>query len=197
MNVFFRIYMPLYTNSPMHLSLLCSILCVSVMGKITTKVDVFSFGVVLMELLTGLMALDEGRSEESRYLAEWFWRIKSSKQKLMAAIDPTLDADEETFESISLVAELAGHCTAREPNHRPDMGHAVNVLSLLVEKWKPINDESDCLSGIDCSLPLPQMLKVWQETEYEASHTSLDDSKGSIPARPTGFAQSFTSADGR
>jgi serine/threonine protein kinase len=197
MNVFFRIYMPLYTNSPMHLNLLCSILCVSVMGKITTKVDVFSFGVVLMELLTGLMALDEGRSEESRYLAEWFWRIKSSKQKLMAAIDPTLDADEETFESISLVAELAGHCTAREPNHRPDMGHAVNVLSLLVEKWKPINDESDCLSGIDCSLPLPQMLKVWQETEYEASHTSLDDSKGSIPARPTGFAQSFTSADGR
>lgn len=181
----------------MLLSLLCSILCVSVMGKITTKVDVFSFGVVLMELLTGLTALDEGRSEESRYLAEWFWRIKSSKEKLMAAIDPALDADEETFDSISVIAELAGHCTAREPNHRPDMGHAVNVLSLLVEKWKPINDESDCLSGIDYNLPLPQMLKVWQETEFEASHISLDDSKVSIPARPTGFAQSFTSADGR
>lgn len=197
MNVFFRIFLSLYTNSPMHLSLLCSILCISVMGKITTKVDVFSFGVVLMELLTGLIALDEGRSEESRYLAEWFWRIKSSKEKLMAAIDPALDANEETFESISIIAELAGHCTAREPNHRPDMGYAVNVLSPLVEKWKPINDESDYFSGIDYNLPLPQMLKAWQETECQVSHTSLDDSKGSIPARPTGFAQSFTSADGR
>ncbi|XP_044482812.1 receptor protein kinase TMK1-like [Mangifera indica] len=170
----------------------------AVMGKITTKVDVFSYGVVLMELLTGLTALDEGRSEESRYLAEWFWQIKSSKEKLMAVIDPALEANEETFESIAIIAELAGHCTAREPNHRPDMGHAVSVLAPLVEKWKPAVDESDCYSGIDFSLPLPQMLKVWQEAESKAiSYTSLEDSKGSIPARPPGFADSFTSSDGR
>ncbi|CAN6557338.1 unnamed protein product [Malus baccata var. baccata] len=109
----------------------------ALMGKITTKADVFSFGVV--------------------YLAEWFWQIKSSKEKLVAAIDPTLEVKEETFESISIIAELAGHCTAREPSHRPEMGHAVNVLSLLVEKWKPVEDESDCLSGIDYNHPLPQM----------------------------------------
>lgn len=168
------------------------------MGKITTKADVFSYGVVLMELLTGLTALDEERSEESRYLAEWFWRIKSSKEKLMAAIDPALDANEETFETISNIAELAGHCTAREPSHRPDMGHAVNMLAPLVEKWKPINDEAEDFSGIDYSLPLPQMIKVWQDAESTTlSYTSLSDSKGSIPARPTGFAESFTSVDGR
>ncbi|XP_044481480.1 receptor-like kinase TMK3 [Mangifera indica] len=170
----------------------------AVMGKITTKVDVFSYGVVLMELLTGLTALDEERSEESRYLAEWFLRMKSSKEKLMAAIDPALEANDETFESIAIMAELAGHCTAREPYHRPDMGHAVNVLAPLVEKWKPTVDESDCYSGIDYSLPLPQMLKVWQEAEtQEISYNSLEDSKGSIPARPAGFADSFTSSDGR
>ncbi|KAM5584969.1 receptor protein kinase TMK1-like [Rosa sericea] len=170
----------------------------AVMGKITTKVDVFSFGVVLMELVTGLMALDENRPEESRYLAEWFWRIKSSKEKLMAAVDPTIEVTEETFESISLIAELAGHCTAREPTRRPDMGHAVNVLGQLVEKWKPVDEESESLSGIDYNQPLSQMLKVWQQAESrEVSYTNLEDSKGSIPARPAGFADSFTSADGR
>ncbi|KAI3706863.1 hypothetical protein L6452_24891 [Arctium lappa] len=34
--------------------------------------------------------------------------------------------------------ELAGHCTVRELNQRPNIGHAVNVLSPLVEKWKPM-----------------------------------------------------------
>ncbi|XVE79172.1 hypothetical protein DITRI_Ditri14bG0036600 [Diplodiscus trichospermus] len=170
----------------------------AVMGKITTKVDVFSYGVVLMELLTGLTALDEERSEESRYLAEWFWQIKSSKEKLMAAIDPALEVNEETHESIATIAELAGHCTAREPSHRPDMGHVVNALAPLVEMWKPVDDESECYSGIDYSQPLSQMLKVWQAAENQGlSYTSLDDSKGSIPAKPTGFADSFTSVDGR
>lgn len=170
----------------------------AVMGKITTKVDVFSYGVVLMELLTGLMALDESRPEESRYLAQWFWQIKSSKEKLMAAIDPALQATEETFESISIIAELAGHCTAREPNHRPDMSHAVNVLAALVEKWVPIDDESDCFTGIDFGRPLSQMLKDWKEAgSKDVSYASLEDSKGSIPAKPVGFADSFSSADAR
>lgn len=169
------------------------------MGKITTKSDVFSFGVVLMELLTGLMALDEDRPEESQYLAAWFWKIKSSSEKLMNAVDPSLDTKkEETFESISIIAELAGHCTAREPSQRPNMGHAVNVLSPLVEKWKPVDDEKEEYCGIDYSLPLTQMVKGWKEAEEkDLSYVDLDNSKGSIPSRPTGFADSFTSADGR
>ncbi|RDY08004.1 Receptor-like kinase TMK3, partial [Mucuna pruriens] len=169
----------------------------AVMGKITTRVDVFSYGVVLMELLTGLMALDENRPEESRYLAEWFWQIKSSKETLMAAIDPALEANEETFESISIVAELAGHCTAREASHRPDMSHAVNVLSALVEKWRPVDEEFDYSSGIEFNQPLPQLLKVWKEAEGKESSYASEHSEGSIPARPTGFADSFTSADAR
>ncbi|KAM0011853.1 putative protein kinase RLK-Pelle-LRR-IX family [Helianthus debilis subsp. tardiflorus] len=171
----------------------------AVTGKVTTKADVFSYGVVLMELLTGLMALDEDRPEESQYLAAWFWSIRTDKEKLMAAVDPSLNANEETFETISVIAELAGHCTAREPSQRPDMGHAVNVLAPLVEKWKPMENEAEEYCGIDYSLPLTQMVKGWQDAEGKdySSYVDLDDSKSSIPARPTGFADSFTSADGR
>ncbi|XP_077235623.1 receptor protein kinase TMK1-like [Tasmannia lanceolata] len=172
----------------------------AVTGKVTTKADVFSFGVVLMELVTGLAAIDEDRPEESRYLVEWFWRIKSSKETLLATIDPSLDVtdESETFESICVIAELAGHCTARDLNQRPEMGHAVNTLSPMVEKWKPANDDQEEYLGIDCSQPLHQMVKKWQAADGpELISMNLDDSKGSIPARPTGFAESFTSADGR
>lgn len=170
----------------------------AVTGKITTKVDVFSFGVVLMELLTGLMALDEDRAEESRYLAEWFWQIKSDKDKLLASVDTTLNAKGEFQSTILLIAELAGHCTARDPNHRPEMRHVVSALSPLVESWKPF-EEGQENPGVDYGLPLPVLLKKWQEEEVkEASVTeSSQDSKGSIPARPAGFANSFTADDAR
>ncbi|KAL7226241.1 hypothetical protein ACSBR1_021382 [Camellia fascicularis] len=170
---------------------------ISVTGKITTKADVFSFGVVLMEILTGLATLDKDRSEENQYLAKWFWTIKSNREKLFAAIDPALEANEEIFYSICIIAELAGHCTARDPNHRPDMGYAVNVLAPLVENWKPfVGEREEEYSGIVYDLPLPELLKGWQEAKTkDFTSASQNDSKGSIPAIPTRFADSFSSAN--
>ncbi|XP_047317777.1 receptor protein kinase TMK1-like [Impatiens glandulifera] len=189
----------------------------AVTGKITTKVDVFSFGVVLMEILTGLVALDEKRVEEKRYLAEWFWKMKSDKEKLMGSLDVVVGGPmngierEVIVEEMLVVAELAWHCTARDPIRRPEMGYAVNVLSAMVEKWKPFegNGEEMMMMMMEVgeddqySLPLPELLKGWQELESSRDLTTttgsfnLEDSKGSIPARPTGFADSFNSNDAR
>ncbi|XP_057783920.1 receptor protein kinase TMK1 [Salvia miltiorrhiza] len=177
----------------------------AVTGRVTTKVDVFSFGVILMEMITGRKALDESQPEESMHLVTWFRRMHLNKDTFRKAIDPTIDLDEETVGNISTVAELAGHCCAREPYQRPDMGHAVNVLSSLVEQWKPTDQSSDDMYGIDLEMSLPQALKKWQAFEgtshMDSSSSSylpsLDNTQTSIPTRPFGFAESFTSCDGR
>ncbi|RWW83756.1 hypothetical protein BHE74_00007714 [Ensete ventricosum] len=143
-----------------------------------------------MELLTGMMALDEERPEESHYLASWFCQMKTDKEKLRSIIDPSIAITDETFESVLIIADLAGHCAARDPHQRPEMGHAVNVLASLVEKWMPINDDQEEYLGIDFHQPLLQMVKGWQAADGTADvcSVSLNDSKGSIPARPAGFA---------
>lgn len=132
----------------------------------TTKVDVFAFGVVLMEIITARKALDESLPDENSHLVTWFRRVLNNEDSIRKSLDPVLDPDEETFESICKVTELAGHCTAREPLQRPDMGHVVTVLSPLVEQWKPTTQEVDEESfGIGFGMSLPQAIQQWQSSE--------------------------------
>lgn len=174
-------------------------------GRVTTKVDVYAFGVILMELITGRKALDESQPEESMHLVTWFRRMNINKDTARKAIDPTIDVDEESLASISTVAELAGYCCSREPHQRPDMGHVVNVLSSLVELWKPTDADPEDIYAIDMELSLAQTLKKWQAFDGNSSMdrdsssflASVDNTQTSIPTRPSGFADSFTSADGR
>lgn len=151
-----------------------------------------------MELITGRRALDENLPNDKCHLVTWFRRALISKENIMKAIDQTLHTnEEETLESICKVAELAGHCTAREPYQRPDMGHAVNVLVPLVEQWKPSRQDE----GYDNNqrMNLPQLLQRLQAGE--GTSTMFDDSFGqtqsSIPSKPSELADTFATSDCR
>lgn len=166
-------------------------------GRVTTKVDVYAFGVVLMEIVTGRKALDETAPNERSHLVSWFRRVLINKDGIRKAIDPSLDPDKETFDNICKVAELAGHCTAREPFQRPDMGHAVNVLGPLVEQWKPSSsrDEDDEGSGINLQMSLPQALLRWQSEEGTSTmfgDFSYSRTQSSIPPKTSGLSSFST-----
>ncbi|PIN24290.1 Non-specific serine/threonine protein kinase [Handroanthus impetiginosus] len=137
-------------------------------GKVTTKVDVYAFGVVLMEIITGRKAVDETVSEESSHLVTWFRMVLINKDNLRKSIDPILDPDDETYESICKVVSLASRCTARKPTQRPDMGHVVNVLGPLVEQWKPSKPEEDDAYSIDRHMSLPQRWQADEENTLSA-----------------------------
>ncbi|KAL3726529.1 hypothetical protein ACJRO7_031430 [Eucalyptus globulus] len=156
-------------------------------ARVTTKVDVYAFGAVLMEIITGRKALDNTMPDERAHLVTWFRRVLIDKENILKAIDHTLDPDEETLESIIKVAELARHCTAEEPFQRPDMGHIVNILHPLVEQWEPTSHGEEESSGINLHTSLPQALGT------SSSSTLSSDTQSSIPPKPLTFPDSFSS----
>uniref|UniRef100_A0A803KQ56 non-specific serine/threonine protein kinase n=1 Tax=Chenopodium quinoa TaxID=63459 RepID=A0A803KQ56_CHEQI len=100
------------------------------------RAKVSDFGLVKSASDQGKYSLETRLAGTFGYLAPKYAgkRVLITKEGIRKAIDPKLETDdEEIFESICKVAELSGHCTTREPQQRPDMSHAVNVLSPLVE----------------------------------------------------------------
>lgn len=138
----------------------------------STKVDVYAFGVILMELITGRKVLDESLGEEDSHLVMAFRRHIINKAKFINIVDSSLNLDEKAYESIFQVSELACHCTAREPNQRPTMGYAVQVLSPLVDQWVPSRSNYE----EDSSISLTQELEKWQ---FDTESSMFSTYKGS------------------
>ncbi|CAM6013466.1 unnamed protein product [Sphagnum balticum] len=99
---------------------------------LTDKSDVFSFGVVLLELLTSQKPLDYKRELESHSLAAFsIPYIKNGK--LDQILDPQLKdvpaADFQLmFPAMQSVAELAANCLANKRKDRPTMKDVVEDL---------------------------------------------------------------------
>lgn len=154
-----------------------------------------------MELITGRKALDDSRPEDSTHLVTWFRRMQLNND-FIKAVDPAIDlSDDEISESVHIVAELAGHCSIRDPHQRPEMSYVVSKLSSLVEKWIPNSQNLDDVYGIDPDMTLSQALAAWQDignsqtgngysVQYgnSISNTaSLNNTLDSIPPNPGGL----------
>ncbi|MFS7917287.1 putative protein kinase RLK-Pelle-CrRLK1L-1 family [Helianthus anomalus] len=121
--------------------------------KLTTKVDVYAFGVVLFELLSGRLAVDELYGEEECSLV--VWAKKSVKErKIDQMVDPNIKGTIHP-KCARGFAQIANRCVHSVPKERPTMSEVVASLQALQvqEKKYDYSLRSRGKTGIPSRIP--------------------------------------------
>ncbi|KAL8096543.1 putative LRR receptor-like serine/threonine-protein kinase At1g56140 [Apium graveolens] len=95
-------------------------------GHLTEKADVFGFGVVALEVVSGRSNSDSTLEDERVYLLEWAWQLHEDNRDI-DLVDPSLSAFND--DEVKRLIDLALLCTQTSPNIRPPMSRVVAMLS--------------------------------------------------------------------
>ncbi|KAL6329824.1 hypothetical protein AAG906_037536 [Vitis piasezkii] len=99
-------------------------------GHLTEKADVFGFGVVALEIVSGRPNSDTSLEEEKTYLLEWAWQLHETNRELELVDSRLSEFSEEEARRMIGVALL---CTQTSPTLRPPMSRVVAMLSGDIE----------------------------------------------------------------
>ncbi|WRX14474.1 Protein kinase domain - like 10 [Theobroma cacao] len=96
-------------------------------GHLSKKADVFSFGVVVLELISGQRNSSFNLNVDAQNLLDWAYKLYK-KGKGLEIMDPAL-VPSAAPEQVAMCIQIGLLCTQSDPQLRPTMGRVVVMLS--------------------------------------------------------------------
>ncbi|WOL12576.1 hypothetical protein Cni_G21343 [Canna indica] len=97
-------------------------------GHLSSKSDIYSLGVVFLELLSGKRALEDRRSDKT--LVDWAKPFLKDKRKILRIMDIRLEGQYSKKEA-QTIASLALQCLHSDPKNRPKITDILPTLEQL------------------------------------------------------------------
>uniref|UniRef100_A0A803KSI5 non-specific serine/threonine protein kinase n=1 Tax=Chenopodium quinoa TaxID=63459 RepID=A0A803KSI5_CHEQI len=134
-------------------------------GKSSERTDVFGYGIMLLELVTGQRAIDFSRLEEEDdvLLLDHVKKLQREK-RLDAIVDKNLNKNYD-IQEVEMMIQVALLCTQASPEERPAMSEVVRMLEGegLAARWEEW-----------------QTVEVTRRQEHERMHRRFDWGDDSI-----------------
>ncbi|WVZ77197.1 hypothetical protein U9M48_025092 [Paspalum notatum var. saurae] len=150
-------------------------------GCLTRKADIYSYGVVTLEIVSGMSNTNSMSSEEYLHLLDWAERLKQ-QGKLLEMVDRRLGSDYSQEQALRLL-NVALLCTNTSPTQRPRMSSVVKMLcgQIPIEIVPDDDDLSEDLR-LDIAQSVHSMNNSqtdWSQLPSSDPSTLLHNSKGS------------------
>ncbi|XP_010919811.1 probable serine/threonine-protein kinase PBL19 [Elaeis guineensis] len=130
-------------------------------GHLTAKSDVWSFGVVLYEILTGRRSMERNRPRNEQKLLDWVKQFPVEGRRFSMIMDPRLE-NKYSLRASREIAKLANSCLSKHARERPKM---IEVLESLKQAMQ--HKELDgCVESIEGNSPTNSDNE--EKTEQEA-----------------------------
>ncbi|KAL3509558.1 hypothetical protein ACH5RR_028959 [Cinchona calisaya] len=116
---------------------------------ITTKADVFSYGMMLFEFISGRRNSENPMDGVVKFFPTWAARVIIDEGDILSLLDPKLNriADEE---EVSRLCKVACWCVQDDEHHRPSMGQVVQILEGVLDVNLP---------------PIPRSLQLFVDSQ--------------------------------
>ncbi|PRQ31696.1 probable serine/threonine-protein kinase PBL23 [Rosa rugosa] len=99
-------------------------------GQLTTKSDIYSFGVVFLEIITGRRVIDNNRPTEEQNLVTWAQPLFKDRRKFVLMADPLLQG-KYPIKGLYQALAVAAMCLQEEAATRPLISDVVTALEFL------------------------------------------------------------------
>ncbi|KAL7584268.1 probable serine/threonine-protein kinase PBL7 isoform X1 [Lactuca sativa] len=107
-------------------------------GQLTFKSDIYSFGVLLLELITGRRPIDNTKPTSEQNLVTWARPLFKERKKFSRMVDPMLEG-KYPVRGLYQALAIAAMCLQEQPNMRPLVADVVTALNYLAtQKYDPL-----------------------------------------------------------
>ncbi|KAL0432785.1 UNVERIFIED_CONTAM: putative serine/threonine-protein kinase PBL21 [Sesamum latifolium] len=102
-------------------------------GKLTLKSDIYSFGVVLLELISGRRAMDFSKKPGEQNLVVWSRPFLKDRKQFVQMVDPLLEG-RYSVKSLHQAVMITSMCIHDHANVRPNISEVVHALEYLASQ---------------------------------------------------------------